>query len=66
MLSVNSFACKPPAFLSQTEIVSEKGNHPSPEMLFRAVSLQLLAMIKGLFSALSQKIVRDVALSDMG
>lgn len=58
------FAYKLPAFLSQTEIVGEKGNHPSPEMLFRAGFLQLLAKIKGLFSALSQKIVRDGVLSD--
>lgn len=54
------FACKNPVFVSQTEIVGETSNHHSSEMLWRTVFLQLPAKIKGLFSAVSQKIIKDV------
>lgn len=55
------FACKNPVFVSQMEIVGETSNYRSSEMLWRTVVLQLLAKIKGLFSAVSQKIIRDVS-----
>lgn len=60
MLDGILFACKNPVFVFQAEIVSETSNHRSSEISLRAIFLQLPSKIKVLFSAVFQKIIRDV------